>query len=114
MRIVHIRAGGIIVNDDPKIIKLGCLYIFTTPFVPDAVADIRPPTRLFSGNVEIFGDDEYFVVGLRSHWWFDETLRLSELRVALEHVWNALVCRGVATGAIPDPIDGNPLDMLPT
>lgn len=107
--------------ENPAIIKIGgIMYIFTTPFPEGSLQGLIPPTRIFSGKVDVHmaKSNSYFAYTLilpsllSEHYTTTKEME-AELDLALDYIWTELVLRGLANGPRPDVIDGDPSKMLP-
>lgn len=90
------------------------MYIFTTPVPPGRLTELIPSEFVYDADISagyVADQHTYFIVHLST-----DGVDTGEKQVvdALSHVWHTLVARGVATGPMPDPIEGNPLDMIKT
>ena len=94
---------------NPQIIHCAGLFFYTTRF-HGAVTTLLPAHLVNDTDLLIGGqgEDSYFAVLLSDSSPEGE----AKVRAALDYVWSRLIDRGLATGAMPEPVEGNPLKML--
>lgn len=75
--------------------------------------DFPPPDSRGSADLVFFKDRSYFGLLIFPLWELTAEEREQFIRDVLEHLWRGLVGFGLASGELPEIVDGDPHKMLP-